>query len=132
MANKIENEKIEDKLKQDAVIEKVEDNQQLNQEISEKDEIENKKKAKNKIVIFLFIVGVILLGFFIYNEFIGKYKEKTENAYVNADKNPITSQVSGIVKEVYVTDTQEVKEGQLLAVIDDTDYRVALEAAEAV
>lgn len=132
MANKIENEKMEDKLKQDAVIEKVEDNQQLNQEISEKDEIENKKKAKNKIVIFLFIVGVILLGFFIYNEFIGKYKEKTENAYVNADKNPITSQVSGIVKEVYVTDTQEVKEGQLLAVIDDTDYRVALEAAEAV
>ncbi len=131
MANKIENEKMEDKLKQDAVIEKVEDNQQLNQEISEKDEIENKKKAKNKIVIFLFIVGVILLGFFIYNEFIGKYKEKTENAYVNADKNPITSQVSGIVKEVYVTDTQEVKEGQLLAVIDDTDYRVALEAAEA-
>ena len=48
MANKIENEKMEDKLKQDAVIEKVEDNQQLNQEISEKDEIENKKKAKNK------------------------------------------------------------------------------------
>ena len=39
--------------------------------------------------------------------------------------------VSGYIRDVRVRDNQQVKAGDLLATLDDRDYRVALESAEA-
>jgi membrane fusion protein (multidrug efflux system) len=39
--------------------------------------------------------------------------------------------VAGFIKEVLVEDNQQVKAGQLLALIDDRDLRAAAEAASA-
>lgn len=91
----------------------------------------NKQTAKKKITFFLILVAAAILAYVAYYQLIGKYNETTENAYVNADQIIVTSQVGGIVTEVNATDTQDVKEGDLLAVIDDTDYKIALENAEA-
>jgi membrane fusion protein (multidrug efflux system) len=55
----------------------------------------------------------------------------TDNAYVEADKVGISTDVSGIVKEIDVGNNQEVKEGQVLFRLDDLPFRLALDRAEA-
>ena len=55
----------------------------------------------------------------------------TDDAYVEADKVGISTDVSGIVKEVDVTNNQHVDEGQVLFRLDDLPFRLALERADA-
>jgi len=46
----------------------------------------------------------------------------TSNAYVAADAVQVTAQVSGIVSQVRVVDTQRVDKGDLLVALDDHDF----------
>ena len=55
----------------------------------------------------------------------------TDNAYVEADKVGISTDVSGIVKEIDVGNNQHVEDGQVLFRLDDLPFRLALERAEA-
>jgi membrane fusion protein (multidrug efflux system) len=55
----------------------------------------------------------------------------TDDAYVEADKVGISTDVSGIVKEIDVSNNQEVTAGQVLFRMDDLPFRLALERAEA-
>jgi membrane fusion protein (multidrug efflux system) len=55
----------------------------------------------------------------------------TDDAYLTADVTTIAPQVSGTVQHLYVKDNQHVKAGQLLAVLDDSTYRAALQQAQA-
>jgi membrane fusion protein (multidrug efflux system) len=61
----------------------------------------------------------------------GRYLESTDDAYVKADSTIISPKVSGYISEVLVGDNQAVKAGQLLARIDDRDFRTALQQAQA-
>jgi membrane fusion protein (multidrug efflux system) len=55
----------------------------------------------------------------------------TDNAYVGASVAQINSQVSGPIAKVAVDDTQQVHQGDVLVVIDDSDARLTLARAEA-
>src|SRR5246500_1908176 len=55
----------------------------------------------------------------------------TDNAYVEADKVGISTDVSGIVKEIDVGNNQHVEAGQVLFRLDDLPFRLALERDEA-
>jgi membrane fusion protein, multidrug efflux system len=55
----------------------------------------------------------------------------TDDAYVEADKVGISTDVSGIVKDVDVTENQRVEPGQVLYRLDDAQFRFALERATA-
>jgi len=55
----------------------------------------------------------------------------TDNAYVEADKVGISTDVSGIVKEIDVRNNQQVKTGDVLFRLDDLPFRLALERADA-
>src|SRR6202023_1645621 len=55
----------------------------------------------------------------------------TEDAYVEADKVGISTDVSGIVKEVDVTENRHVAAGEVLFRLDDLQFRLALQRAEA-
>src|SRR6478672_8162489 len=55
----------------------------------------------------------------------------TDDAYVEADKVGISTDVSGIVKEVDVSNNQHVDSGQVLFRMDDLPFRLALERADA-
>jgi membrane fusion protein, multidrug efflux system len=55
----------------------------------------------------------------------------TDDAYVEADKVGITTDVSGIVKEIDVGNNQRVEQGQALFRLDDLPFRLALERATA-
>lgn len=60
----------------------------------------------------------------------GRYLISTDDAYVGAKMTIISPRVSGHVVEVLVVTNQSVKAGDLLAKIDDGDYKLALSAAE--
>src|SRR6185312_14981291 len=55
----------------------------------------------------------------------------TDDAYVEADKVGVSTDVSGIVKEVDVTENQHVDAGRVLYRLDDLQFRLALARATA-
>src|SRR5271169_3333666 len=61
----------------------------------------------------------------------GRYLESTDDAYVKADSTIVSPKVSGYLAEVLVGDNEPVKAGQLLARIDDRDFKTALDQAHA-
>ena len=61
----------------------------------------------------------------------GRYLETTDDAYVKADSTIIAPKVSGYIGEVLVADNEPVKAGQVLARIDDRDFKTALKQAQA-
>ncbi len=66
-----------------------------------------------------------------YYVLIASHYISTDDAYVGADVAEITPQVAGPVAEVKVQDTQAVKAGDVLVVIDPADAKLALASAEA-
>jgi len=60
-----------------------------------------------------------------------RYLESTDDAYVKADSTIIAPKVSGYIAHVLVGDNEKVRAGQLLARIDDRDFRTALTQARA-
>lgn len=56
---------------------------------------------------------------------------ETENAYIKADKLSLAAEVSGVVAEVLVRQNQPVRAGDVLVVLDDYAYRLAVAEAEA-
>jgi membrane fusion protein, multidrug efflux system len=62
---------------------------------------------------------------------VGRFLVSTDDAYVKADNTTIAPKVSGYLSEVLVGDNQRVKAGQVLARIDDRDFKVALDQAKA-
>jgi membrane fusion protein (multidrug efflux system) len=61
----------------------------------------------------------------------GRFLVSTDDAYLQADNVLISPKVSGYILDVIVDDNQPVKGGQVLARIDDRDYRTALAVAQA-
>ena len=62
---------------------------------------------------------------------VGRYLVSTDDAYVKADNTTVAPKVSGYLHEVLVGDNERVNAGQVLARIDDRDFKVALDQAKA-
>jgi membrane fusion protein (multidrug efflux system) len=62
---------------------------------------------------------------------VSRFLESTDDAYVKADYTTIAPKVSGYIADVLVEDNEPVKAGQLLARIDERDFRTALDQATA-
>jgi len=62
---------------------------------------------------------------------VGRYLVSTDDAYVKADNTTIAPKVSGYLRDVLVGDNEHVTAGQILARIDDRDFKVALDQAKA-
>jgi membrane fusion protein (multidrug efflux system) len=93
--------------------------------------------ARNKLLrkrLFILLGAVVLtgtLGYGIYSYSHASRFVTTDNAYTAAETAQVTPSIGGIVSEVRVTDTQAVKQGDIVVVLDDTDARLALDQAEA-
>ena len=61
----------------------------------------------------------------------GRFMVSTDDAYLQADSVAISPEVAGYVAAVPVQDNEQVASGQVLARIDDRDYRSALASAQA-
>src|SRR5262245_10038130 len=62
---------------------------------------------------------------------VGRFLVSTDDAYVKADNTTIAPKVSGYLNQVLVRDNEHVTTGQVLARIDDRDFKVALDQARA-
>ena len=61
----------------------------------------------------------------------GKADQVTDDAYVRGDLTPLSTKVSGIVQSVAVSDYQQVHKGDLLVVLEDSDYQAQVAQASA-
>lgn len=76
---------------------------------------------------FLIPAIIILVAIGLYITAINALKyESTEDAYVETHTVQVAPKITGQVVEMYVVDNQKVKEGDLVAQIDPTDYKVKL------
>jgi membrane fusion protein (multidrug efflux system) len=93
----------------------------------------SKSNSKRKWLMTL-LAGVILVAavaYGVYYFLVARWHESTDDAYVNGNVVLITPQVTGTVIAVNADDTQTVKIGDPLVVLDHADARVALQQAEA-
>lgn len=81
------------------------------------------KLFKKPVIITLAIVGLALLAYFIVD--VLTY-QSTDDAYVETTTVSVAPKASGHIVEVFIKDNQRVNEGDLVARIDDTDYKIAL------
>jgi membrane fusion protein (multidrug efflux system) len=90
------------------------------------------KRRRNRLLLILgavVVVGLVLYGAYALM-FAGKTVE-TDNAYVGAEVAQVTPLIAGPVAQVLVKETQSVKAGQPVVVLDDADARIAVAQAEA-
>ncbi|RUR16629.1 HlyD family secretion protein [Legionella sp. km535] len=82
-----------------------------------------------RVILLVLVPSLIVLIVMISYFMSGRYVE-TENAYVKADKIPISAQVSGVVKKTLSHENQHVVKDQILYRLDPSSYQVALARAE--
>jgi membrane fusion protein, multidrug efflux system len=92
------------------------------------------RKRLRRYVVATFGAAAILVlavGGGLYYWRYARFIVSTDDAYAQADSTILASRVSGYVSAVQVQDDQPVKAGQILARIDDRDYRATLDQARA-
>ena len=99
----------------------------------EEEKIQQEEKvAKKPFKRYIFgASGIIVALIGIYLVIDAYHFQSTDDAYVETTTVQVAPKITGQVVEVYVTDNQRVKEGDLVAKIDDADYKVRLAQAEA-
>jgi membrane fusion protein (multidrug efflux system) len=80
-------------------------------------------------VLFLLLPFVLIGGGYWY--ITGGQVMSTDDAYAEADKVGVSTDVSGIVKDIDVTENQHVEVGQVLYRLDDAPFQFALDRATA-
>ena len=87
------------------------------------------KKAKNNLLVWAGPLVIAVIGIWVYLQS-GRFIE-TDNAYLEANKVSISSEISGKVVEVMVGDNGLVEAGQVMFRVDDQPYQIALARAQA-
>ncbi|SFG53589.1 HlyD family secretion protein [Methylobacterium gossipiicola] len=89
------------------------------------------RKVARKLVLLL--LAAAILGGGGYKAYtwwtVGRFFVSTDDAYVQADISVLAAKVPGYLAAVPVVNGQAVKAGDVIARIDDGDYRLAQEAA---
>jgi len=93
---------------------------------------ETKSKKRNPVFVIV-LAALLIVGTWVG---ISKYRysqhhEETDDAQVSADISPVIPRVSGYVAAVRVQDNQLVHKGDTLLVLDQRDFVIRLEQAEA-
>ena len=87
------------------------------------------RRVKRLLLLVVIPAVAVLVGATLYLRG-GRYVE-TDNAYIKADKVPVSAEVSGAIKEVLVRENQTVTANQLLFRLDPAPFEVAVAKAEA-
>ena len=97
---------------------------------------DQKIKSKNKLYLTLlnsvvFIITLLAIWFIFKNYLHFNDDTYVNDAQVKAYISPINSRVPGYIKEIRFQEHQEVKKGDTLVILDDTDFKNAIAQAQA-
>lgn len=81
--------------------------------------------------LLLWVVPALVVGAVLFLYGSGGRYVSTDNAYVQQDRIDVSPQVSGDVRQVFVTENQRVRAGDPLLALDDSVPRAAIHLAEA-
>jgi membrane fusion protein, multidrug efflux system len=87
------------------------------------------KKSLRRPLLFMLLPLALVLGAYFY--ITGGAVMSTDNAYVQADMVGLSTDVSGIVREVDVHDNQQVAKGEVLFQLDPLQFQLALDRTNA-
>jgi membrane fusion protein (multidrug efflux system) len=96
------------------------------------------KKPRNSLLhrrpvlyaIGAMLLAAVLVGGYVYLDY-AEHFQSTDDAFISARQSALAPKVSGYITAVPVTDNDHVAAGDMIARIDDRDYRIALDQAEA-
>src|SRR6202012_4657527 len=95
---------------------------------------QNNTQKKPRKLVFPIILGLVLVGAVIFTVkeymFLQSHAE-TDDAQVDGDISPVIGRVSVYVQKIRVKDNQYVPAGDTLVILDDPDYKIKLDQAEA-
>jgi membrane fusion protein, multidrug efflux system len=87
------------------------------------------KKSLRRPLLFALLPLALVIGAYFY--ITGGAVMSTDNAYVQADTVGLSTDVSGIVREVDVHDNQQVAKGEVLFKLDPLQFQLALDRTNA-
>ncbi len=101
----------------------------------EKEPADKPRRGRLRRHPVLATLGLIVLIFavaagYLYWDYTGHF-ESTDDAFIAARQFSVAPKISGYITAVPVTDNQHVSAGDVIARIDDRDYRVSLAQAQA-
>lgn len=87
------------------------------------------KKPALKIVLFVVISGIAYwaISKFTY----ARHHEETDDAQLDADISPVMARVGGFIHAIRFEENSAVNQGDTLVLIDDRDYKIKVQQAEA-
>lgn len=90
------------------------------------------RRSRKKLILGAILLAVLAGGGLYGADWwrVGRFMVATDDAYVGADTSILAAKVAGHVVALDVETNQNVKAGDVIARIDDGDYRLALKAAE--
>src|SRR5262249_53032120 len=88
-----------------------------------------RRRDRARWILFALLPLALVVAGYMYVT--GGKTMSTDDAYIQADRVGISTDVSGIVKEVAVTDNQRVETGQVLYRLDPRQFQIALDNAKA-
>ena len=90
------------------------------------------QKYGTPLIVLALAVAVIVTITRNWNGWEGARAEQvTNDAYVRGDLTPLSTKISGLVREVKVNDYQVVRKGDVLVQLDDDDFRAQVAQATA-
>ena len=91
------------------------------------------KSGRSRLVLPVIILAALSAGAYYGNEWwtTGRFMVSTDDAYIGGDIATIAPKVTGYVLKVNVKANQYVKAGDTLVTLDNGDYKIALEQAQA-
>ncbi len=89
-------------------------------------------KKKNKVLPIVLAILIIAGAAFGIKEYMYSTKHvDTDDAQIDGDISPVVARVGGYVKEINFEENTKVNQDQVLVTLDDRDYKIKLEQAQA-
>jgi len=91
------------------------------------------KRRRLRLILTTAVLIAIVGGaiWFVRHQLYGRYQQRTEDAYLQADSVTVSARVAGYISQVLVRENQEVNAGQPLLRIEAPDYPSAAAQGQA-